>query len=83
MALQERGHKVIADWEELDQFPKGTIVCISGKKPYDGHHYILKTPKGWMDPWHNMGEKPQAAAYRDEYPEGTEFLVALVPMGSG
>lgn len=84
LALQERGYRVIADWKEADEYPQGTIVCISGKKPYDGDHYILKTRKGWMDPWHNIGLKePCKADFRRDYPEGTEFLVALVPMAAG
>lgn len=78
-ALQERGYKVIADWQESSRFCEGTIVCISGNKPYDGHHYMLKTKKGWMDPWHNIGKKPRKADFRPSYPEDTEFLVALIP----
>ena len=83
LALQERGYRVIADWKESDRYPQGTIVCISGKHPYDGDHYILKTPKGWMDPWHNLDSKPRRANFRRDFPEGTEFLVALIPMASG
>jgi len=79
LALKERGYRVRADWKEAGKYPQGTIVCISGKKPYDGDHYMLKTQKGWMDPWHNMGSKPRKANFRHDYPEGTEFLVALVP----
>jgi hypothetical protein len=83
LALQERGHRFVADWREPERFREGTIVCISGSKPYDGHHYMLKTRKGWMDPWYNIGEKPRKAGFRDLYPEGTEFLVALVPQRAG
>ena len=83
LALQERGYRFIADWHESNRFPNGTIVCISGKKPYDGHHYMLKTQRGWMDPWHNMGSKPRRADFRKNYPDGTEFLVALVPRAAG
>ncbi|MCX7564492.1 hypothetical protein OS176_13270 [Xanthomonadaceae bacterium XH05] len=83
LALQERGYRVVADWREPSQFREGTIVCISGDKPYDGHHYIIKTRKGWMDPWHNIGTKPRKADFRKSYPKGTEFLVALVPQPAG
>lgn len=83
LALQERGYRVIADWREPSRFREGTIVCISGDKPYDGHHYILNTRKGWMDPWYNIGTKPRKADFRQSYPDGTEFFVALIPQPTG
>ena len=79
IALQENRVKVIADWDPAE-IPDGTIVCISGKPPYDGDHYILKTPYGWMDPWYNLDENKREARYRKAYPKGTFFLVALVPV---
>lgn len=83
LALQERGYRVIADWRDSEGFCEGTIVCIAGDKPYDGHHYMIKTQSGWMDPWLNMGMKPRKAGFRSSYPDGTEFLVALVPQSNG
>ena len=83
LALQEKGYRVIADWLEPGRFREGTIVCISGAAPYDGHHYMVKTRQGWMDPWHNLGTKPRKAGFRQSYPDGTEFLVALVPQPVG
>ena len=83
LALQDRGYRVVADWKEPKKFVQGTIVCISGKKPYGEHHYMLKTRKGWMDPWHNMDSKPRRADFREDFPEGTMFLVALVPKAAG
>lgn len=79
IALQKKGVKVIADWNP-EYMPDGIIVCISGKSPYDGDHYMLKTPEGWMDPWYNLVEKKMEAGYRQNYPRGTYFLVALVPV---
>jgi hypothetical protein len=79
IALQKRDVKVIADWEDRSDFPNGTIVCIADDALYEGEHYMLKTPKGWMDPWSNMGEMPRRAEFRNDYPDGTWFLVALVP----
>ena len=78
LALQRRRVQVVADWEELSNFPLGTIVCIGGKGAYAGDHYMLMTPNGWMDPWVNIGERPRRAGYRDTYPDGAHFLVALV-----
>lgn len=81
IALQKKRVKVIADWKPTE-IPDGTIVCISGKPPYDGDHYILKTPYGWMDPWYNLDENKMEAQYRKTYPRGTSFLVALVPVSN-
>ena len=79
IALQKAGVKVIADWDPAD-IHDGAIVCIRGKAPYADDHYILKTPSGWMDPWYNIGNNLREARYREEYPSGTYFLVALVPV---
>ena len=79
IALQKAGVKVIADWDPAD-IPDGAIVCIRGKAPYADDHYILKTPSGWMDPWYNIGNNLREARSREEYPSGTYFLVALVPV---
>lgn len=79
LALKKKRFKVVADWSP-DGIPDGAIVCISGPPPYDGDHYILKTPHGWMDPWYNLDENKRAAKYRKRLPNGTSFLVALVPV---
>jgi len=81
IALKEEKIKVIADWDPTE-IPDGTIVCISGEVPYDGDHYLLKTPNGWMDPWYNIIENNMVARYRKKYPKGTYFLVALVPVST-
>lgn len=81
-ALQTYGKYVVADWHERDpaSYPNGTIVCVGDKDATrDSHHYMLKTPSGWMDPWHNMDKKPRKAGFRQTYPRGKYFLVALVP----
>ncbi|WP_199047481.1 MULTISPECIES: hypothetical protein [unclassified Dyella] len=82
LALQEHRIYMVADWQEPAQanYRNGTIVCVGaadGRR--DSHHYMLKTPSGWMDPWHNMGNKPRRAGYRVRFPKGKYFMVALVP----
>ena len=79
-ALKAKGINVVEDWRKKENFPDGTIACIRDEGEYKDYHYILKTPHGWMDPWHNMGKKPKKAGWRDQYPEGTECVVALVPV---
>jgi hypothetical protein len=82
LCLAENGLRYIADWEEPKNYMTGTIVCIGGSSPYDGDHYLLMTPHGWMDPYSNMsspGDDCRESTYRDAFPNGTEFLVALIP----
>lgn len=81
-ALKEHKIVVVADWEEPapGRYRNGTIVCIGDSEASrDSHHYMLKTPYGWMDPWHNMDKEPRRAGYRQRFPRGKYFLVALVP----
>ncbi|GGO80439.1 hypothetical protein GCM10011348_17100 [Marinobacterium nitratireducens] len=82
LALQKWKVKVVMDWEESNDFPNGTIVCVEGSEPYDGCHYILRTPYGWTDPWVNMDTPNEArrAEHIESYPEGTWFLFALIPI---
>ena len=74
------GVKVIADWDSAAHHPDGSIVCIGGKSRYKYEHYILKTPNGWMDPWFDLKKNNMVAKYRDDYPKGADFLVALIPV---
>jgi len=80
LVLQKHGVKVVADWQDTKRFSDGTIVCVEGPGPYDGSHYILQTPLGWMDPWVNMRNpnEPRRADYISAYPKGTRFSFALV-----
>ena len=78
LALSGRGVRVVADWDP-PSIPNGTIVCVWGPGRYKGCHYILKTPHGWMDPWYNL-RKHKQACYRKEYPRGSSFFSALVPL---
>ena len=80
LALQAEGVKVIADWDSAVHHPDGSIVCIGGKSRYKYEHYILKTPNGWMDPWFDLKKNNMVAKYRDDYPKGADFLVALIPV---
>ena len=79
IALQKEGVKVIADWAPAT-IPAGSIVCIGGKSRYKYEHYILKTQSGWMDPWYDLDEGNMVAKYREDYPKGADFLVALIPV---
>lgn len=77
IALRQRGVRVVADWDPPN-IPNGSIVCIWGQGRYKDCHYMLRTPKGWMDPWYNL-RKQRQARYRKDYPRGAAFFSALVP----
>ena len=61
-----------------------SLLGIEGSEPYDGGHYNLRVPNGWMDPWVNMArpEEDREADVVSDYPEGTWFSFALVPKSS-
>lgn len=78
----EKGIHVVADWQERETYPVGTILFVEGPEPYDGGHYILRVDKGWMDPWVNMRnpEETRKARVIKNFPAGTCFSVALIPL---
>ncbi|MDT3488359.1 hypothetical protein [Stenotrophomonas maltophilia] len=69
----------IADWRRPSKFPVGSIVCIRGTGAYKDDHYLLRTEKGWMDPWHNIPKKDFNALWRSALPMGTQILFTLMP----
>lgn len=47
----------------------GTIVFIAKSKKYPEGHYLLKTSKGWMNPWVNFPEiTPARAGFQKRLP---------------
>ncbi|HDS1038011.1 TPA: hypothetical protein QDZ42_001260 [Stenotrophomonas maltophilia] len=82
MCLAMEGLNYVSEWKKPSKFVPGTIVCIGGAAPYDGDHYLLMTPNGWMDPYSNLGrpkDRYHESIYRNELPPDTKFLVALIP----
>ncbi|MGB5907414.1 MAG: hypothetical protein WBG87_08245 [Stenotrophomonas maltophilia] len=82
LCLAHERLQYVAEWKEPKKFVSGTIVCIRGKAPYEGDHYLLMTPNGWMDPYSNLGRPSdpyRESIYRDELPASTKFVVALIP----
>jgi hypothetical protein len=76
-ALRGEGIKVVADWAPA-AIPNGSIAFVAGGRRYgEAGHYILRTPRGWMDPWYNL-RKVKNAEYREEIPKGTALRVVLV-----
>ncbi|WP_164274535.1 hypothetical protein [Stenotrophomonas sp. B1-1] len=82
MCLAEEELHYIAVWQEPKKYVPGTNACIHGESPYDGYHYLLMTPYGWMDPYSNMESQEddyRSSIYRQSLPVGTALSVALVP----
>jgi len=62
--LQDAGICVLAT-TDLTNFPLGSIVFLSetwGRYKGSGH-YLLKTERGWMDPWSNMPHMPRESVF--------------------
>ncbi len=79
-ALHKQGVKVIADWNPPSPLPNGTIVCIHSRVRYKDFHYLLKVPKGYMDPWVDLKEGELKGKWRQGLPKGTKVYVALIPV---
>jgi hypothetical protein len=64
----------------LKSWPEGTIVFLSDKVGvYKGTgHYLLKTSRGWMDPWGSTAVPK--AQYRKHLPRTSRVEVGLVPV---
>lgn len=55
----------------------GTIVFIQRSKRYPEGHYLLKTKKGWMNPWINFPNiSPAKAGYSKKLPEKVQRILA-------
>ncbi len=54
----------------------GTIVFIKRSKKYPIGHYLLKTNKGWMNPWINLPMvNPAKAGYSRRLPGKSQWVI--------
>lgn len=54
----------------------GTIVFIERSKKYPAGHYLLKTKKGWMNPWINYPHiNPAKAGFRKTLPSKASWVI--------
>lgn len=57
-------------------FKNGTIVFAARSKKYPEGHFLLKTPKGWMNPWINHPTiTPAKAGFQKKPPEGIDWVI--------
>ncbi|MGA2130466.1 MAG: cysteine peptidase family C39 domain-containing protein [Candidatus Pacearchaeota archaeon] len=57
----------------------GTIVFVERSKKYDIGHYVLKTNKGWMNPWVNYPNlNPVNAGFEKKLPGKAQWIIYKV-----
>ena len=54
---------------------EGTIVFIKRSIRYPKGHYLVKTKKGWMNPWINFPEKPIKAGFNKRLPGKAQWVI--------
>src|SRR3989338_8720696 len=58
------------------KFVIGSVVFIHPLKIYPAGHYLLKTSKGWMDPWFNLPKiKCVRLAFRKKLPGKAQWII--------
>lgn len=59
----------------------GTIIFLSKQRGRyrNAGHYLLKVPRGWMDPWINYQTEPPVGGIRAGLPRGAPVQTGLVP----
>ncbi|MEK6978717.1 MAG: hypothetical protein AABW86_00710 [Candidatus Micrarchaeota archaeon] len=58
------------------KFAIGSIVFICRSKNYPAGHYLLKTAKGWMDPWVNFPKMTKVrSAFRKKLPGEAQWVI--------
>ncbi len=45
-----------------------SVACVERCKKYPFGHYLLKTEKGWMNPWINRPYEPRSAGVNKRLP---------------
>ncbi len=56
----------------------GTIVFVKRSKKYPEGHFLLKTQKGWMNPWINYPNiNPAKAGFQKTLPEKIDWVIEM------
>ena len=54
----------------------GSMVFIKHSKKYPAGHYLLKTKKGWMNPWANYPKiNPAKAGFNKKLPGEAQWVI--------
>jgi ABC-type bacteriocin/lantibiotic exporter with double-glycine peptidase domain len=55
---------------------QGTIVFVKRSKKYPIGHYLLKTKRGWMNPWINFPEiNPAKSGFNKKLPGKAQWII--------
>lgn len=69
--------------KHVSKYKDSTIVFIKRNRRFPRGHYVVKTERGWMDPWINMDlnidVRRSIAGFRKRLPSKASY--ALVPTG--
>lgn len=84
LVLAKKGYKY--DYHYLKRrikFNEGTIVFVKRSKRYPEGHYLVKTKRGWMDPWinfnpHSIELKKAKSGFRKKLPGKATYIVAPI-----
>ena len=57
---------------------EGIIVFIKRSKKYPAGHYLIKTKKGWMNPWINFPNiSPAKSGFQKNFPGKVQWIIYL------
>ena len=74
IGIQAKGHS-IKNWGDK-KIKVGTIVFIKRSKNYPEGHFLLKTKKGWMNPWANCPNiNPAKADFQKTLPGKIDWVI--------
>lgn len=80
--------KRLAGAERDAEFEIGEIVFIEPSASHRFGHYLVKSPKGWMDPWINLDYSrlnlaEAESGFRDKLPGRASYLIYKVINNTG
>lgn len=68
--------------KHITKYKDSTIVFIKRSKKYPCGHYLVKTGKGWMDPWINLcpdsDVKNSVAGFRNRLPGKVSYIITPI-----
>ncbi len=53
----------------------GTIVFVTRSKKFPEGHFLLKTKRGWMNPWINLPNTKPVARFQNRLPGKAEWVI--------
>lgn len=57
-------------------YHNGTIVFVERSKKYPAGHYLIKTEKGWMNPWINFPNiSPAKSGFQNILPGKAQWII--------